>query len=124
MASRFTEKGSCGKRVYMKRPWYSLSESTHAYLHNCYNILVRAIATAISVSVLLGLGLVLNWVIHESLEQVGASTSTQDTLSVILVGSVVAMAVGIALINVADILSLVLANFRSVKQDSEEVKDG
>lgn len=108
----------------MKSSWYRLSVSSHAYLHHCYNILVRAVATTIVVAALFGLSVILNWVVHKALEQVGASIEVQNTLSVIVVSSMVAMAVGLAVINLLDVWSLVKANARSAVQGDQEVKDG
>lgn len=108
----------------MNRPWNSLSTSSRAYVNHCYNVLVRAVSTTVVVVALLGLSVVLNWVVHKSLEQVGASIQVQDILSLILIGNLVAMAVGIALINLLDVWSLIRANARSTTQDDEEPKDG
>ena len=108
----------------MKRPWHSLSTSSRAYVNHCYNVLVRAIATTVVVVALLGLSVVLNWVIHRSLEQVGASIEVQDTLSYIVIGSLIAMAVGTAFLNLLDLWSLIRASARSAAQDDEELKDG
>ena len=99
----------------MRMKWpstFKLRPSTVAIAGICFNLVVRAAILATTWGCLLLIAIVLNWVIHLSLDRLGASEFVEDLSLTIVRTYVVILGAAATLTSIKDIWSLTVAGVR------------
>lgn len=100
--------------MHMKWPsTLKLHPSTVAIAGICFNLVVRAAILAATWGCLLLIAIVLNWVIHLSLDRLGASEFVEDLSLTIVRTYVLVLGVAATLTSIKDIWSLTVAGVRN-----------
>ena len=101
---------------------FGLDARTAGMVKLCFNLAIRAIAVALTWSILLGIGLALNWFINIALSSLGASEATKQLLSQIVLAYVAIFGVAVTITGLIDVISLVVASARAAAGASPDAK--
>ena len=101
---------------------FGLDAGTAGMIKQCFNLVIRAVTVALTWSILLGIGLALNWFINIALSSLGASEATKLVLSQIVLAYVTVLGIVATITGLIDAISLMVASVRAATGASPNAK--
>ena len=101
---------------------FGLDAGTAGMIKLCFNLAVRAVAVALTWSILLGIALALNWFINIALSSLGASEAAKQVSSQIVLAYAIILGIVATITGLIDVISLMVASVRAATGASPDAK--